>query len=132
MTQEKGQKPTARQKRVANKEALARFALFNLWSRLPLSFPLDPDLPPSPKPRYRSQYRYLGPEDLHDPQTLETLSSFDLALRLIDYSNLERPWRPTSTSHRPRGKSPSTLCPCSSCVSTAASETSPATRRYAF
>ena len=89
MTQE--QKPTAIQKRADNEEALARFALSNLWSSLPLTFPLDPDLPPSPKPRYRSQYRYLGPEDLDDPQTLETLSPFDLALRLIDYSNLERP-----------------------------------------
>ena len=90
MTQEKEQKPTAKQKRAANKEALARFALSNLWSRLPLSFPLDPDLPPSPKPRYRSQYRYLGPEDLDDPQALDTLSPFDITLRLIDYSNLER------------------------------------------
>lgn len=89
MTQK--QKPTAIQKRADNKEALARFALSNLWSSLPLTFPLDPDLPPSPKPRYRSQYRYLGPEDLDDPQALETLSSFDIALRLIDYSNLERP-----------------------------------------
>ena len=89
MTQK--QKPTAIQKRADNQEALARFALSNLWSSLPLTFPLDPDLPPSPKPRYRSQYRYLGPEDLDDPQTLETLSSFDIALRLIDYSNLERP-----------------------------------------
>lgn len=83
------QKPTAIQKRADNKEALARFALSNLGSSLPLTFPLDPDLPPSPKPRYRSHYRYLGPEGLDDPQTLETLSPFDLALRLIDYSNLE-------------------------------------------
>ncbi|MBC8263382.1 MAG: hypothetical protein H8E47_04575 [Anaerolineales bacterium] len=28
---------------------------------------------------------------MDDPQTLDTLSPFDLALRLIDYSNLERP-----------------------------------------
>jgi hypothetical protein len=84
MTQEK--KPTARQKRAANQEALARFALPNLWSRLPLSFPLNPDLPLSPKPHYR----YLVPEGLDDPHTLETLSPFDIALRLIDYSNLER------------------------------------------
>jgi hypothetical protein len=57
---------------------------------LPLRFPLDPDLPPSPKTRYRSQYRYLDSEGLDDPQTFETLSSFGIALRLIDYSNLER------------------------------------------
>jgi hypothetical protein len=77
------------QKRADNKEALARFALPSLWSSLPLTFPLDPHLPPSPKPRYRSQYRYLGPDGLDDPQTLDTLSPFDIALRLIDYSNLE-------------------------------------------
>lgn len=82
-------KPTAVQKRADNKDALAPFALSNLWSRLPLSFPLDPDLPPSPKPRYRSQYRYLDAEDLKDSQVLETLSSFDVALRLIDYAHLE-------------------------------------------
>ena len=87
MTQE--QKPTAIQKRAANEEALTRFAISNLRSSLPLRFPLDPDLPPSPKRRYRSQYRYLGPKGLDDPQTLETLSPFDVALRLIDYSNLE-------------------------------------------
>ena len=82
-------KPTAVQKRADNKDALAPFALSNLWSRLPLSFPLDPDLPPSPKPRYRSQYRYLDAEGLKDSQVLETLSSFDVALRLIDYAHLE-------------------------------------------
>ena len=87
MTQQ--QKPTAIQKRAANKKALAPFALSNLWSRLPLTFPFDPDLPPSPKPRYRSQYRYLGPDGLDDAQTFDTLSSFDIALRLIDYSHLE-------------------------------------------
>ncbi len=89
MTQEKEQKPTAQQKRAANREVLARFALSNLWASLPLSFPLDPGLPPSPKPRYRSQYRYPGPDGLDDPQTIDTLSSFDIALRLTDYSNLE-------------------------------------------
>ena len=84
------QKPTAMQKRADNQEALTPFSLSNLRSRLPLTFPLDPNLPPSPKPRYRSQYRYLGPEGLDDPQTLDALSLFDLASRLIDYSNLER------------------------------------------
>lgn len=45
------QKPTAVQKRADNREALAPFTLSNLWPRLPLRFSLDPDLPPSPKPR---------------------------------------------------------------------------------
>ena len=47
------------------------------------------DLPSSPKQRYRSHYRYLDAEGLEAPQTLETLSPFDVALRLIDYGNLE-------------------------------------------
>jgi hypothetical protein len=78
---------TAIQKRAAHPDALARFAPANL--SLPLRFPRDPHLPPSPKPRYRSDYRYLGPDGLDDPQTLDTLSSFDLALRLFDYAHLE-------------------------------------------
>lgn len=90
MTQQKERKPTAQQKRAANPEALARFTLPNLEPALPLSFPLHPDLPSSPKPRYRSQYRYLGPDGLDAPHTLNTLSGFDVALRLIDYANLER------------------------------------------
>jgi hypothetical protein len=83
------QKQTAIQKRAQNKEALVPFALRNLEWRLPLHFPRDPVLPPSPKPNYRSHYRYLDAEGLDDPQCWETFSSFDLALRLIDYANLE-------------------------------------------
>ncbi|NIN68593.1 MAG: hypothetical protein GTO63_28585, partial [Anaerolineae bacterium] len=77
------------QKRADNRDALVPFALTNLSSHLPLRFPLDPDLPPSPKPRYRSQYRYLDAEGLDDAQGWETLSTFDIAVRLIDYANLE-------------------------------------------
>jgi hypothetical protein len=83
------QKQTAIQKRAHNTEALAPFALVNLWPGLPLRVPLDPAYPPSPKPNYRSDYRYLDAEGLDDPQRLETLSSFDVALRLFDYANLE-------------------------------------------
>ena len=79
---------TAIQKREAHQDALARFAPANL--SLPLCFPQDPALPPSPKPRYRSHYRYLGPDGLDDPQTLATYSNFDVAVRLFDYANLER------------------------------------------
>jgi hypothetical protein len=87
MTQQ--QSLTAVQKRSNHKEVLARFALPHLRSALPLRFPLDPDLPPSPKHRYRSHYRYLDAEGLEDPQTLETFSPFDVALRLVDYASLE-------------------------------------------
>jgi len=80
------QKQTAIQKRAHNPEALAPFALANLGPRVPLCFPLDPVLPPSPKHTYRSHYQYLGAEGVDD---MASLSSFDVALRLVDYANLE-------------------------------------------
>jgi hypothetical protein len=83
------QKQTAIQKRAHNKEALAAFSRANLGPGLPLRFPLAPALPPSPKHNYRSHYRYLDAAGLDDPLCLQTLSSFDVALRLIDYANLE-------------------------------------------
>ena len=82
-------KRTAIQKRSQNEEALASFSLDALRRELPLVFPLDPDLPPSPKPHYRSAYRYLGGDDL-DAEALETSSPFEVAVRLFDYSPLER------------------------------------------
>jgi hypothetical protein len=84
------QKLTAVQKRIQNSAALASFDLSHLWCRLPLRFPASPNLPPSPKHSYRSAYRYLDAEGLDDPQVFETLSSFDIVLRLIDYDALER------------------------------------------
>jgi hypothetical protein len=81
-------KLTAIQKRSQNVEALAPFTLDNLKREIPLVFPRDPDLPPSPKPHYRSTYRYLGFDDLNE-EMLETLSSFEIAVRLFDYSHLE-------------------------------------------
>jgi len=83
------QQPTAIQKRADCQETLERFSWTHLRPRLPLRFPLDPDLPSSPKERYRSHYRYLDAEGLQDAQSLETFSPFDVALRLIDYGNLE-------------------------------------------
>jgi hypothetical protein len=82
-------KPTAVQKRAKNRTTLDRFSLAKLWRHLPLTFPVDPTIPPSPKPRYRSHYRYLGPDSLKNPHTLADLSPFEIALRLFDYSNLE-------------------------------------------
>lgn len=81
-------KPTAIKKRAKNPEALAPFKLQNLKVKLPLVFPRDPALPPSPKPRYRSDYRYVGFDDLNK-KTLETFSPFEIAVRLFDYSPLE-------------------------------------------
>ena len=79
---------TAIEKRAENPEALQPFALDNLKDKLPLVFPRDLDLPPSPKPRYRSAYRYLGFDDLKG-ETLEMFSPFEIAIRLFDYSYLE-------------------------------------------
>ena len=80
--------PTAIQKRAQNAKALEPFALHNLREKLPLVLPCDPNLPPSPKPRYRSAYRYLGVDDLNE-ETLETFSPFEIGVRLFDYSSLE-------------------------------------------
>jgi hypothetical protein len=81
-------KPTAIEKRAHNPEALEPFVLHRLKENLPLVLPRDPNLPPSPKPRYRSAYRYLGLDDLNQ-ETVDTFSSFEMAVRLFDYSSLE-------------------------------------------
>jgi hypothetical protein len=59
-----------------------------LRSQLPLRWPTPPDIPDSPKKRYRSQYVYLGCDDLDDPANWEGLSLFDLVLRLVDFGGL--------------------------------------------
>lgn len=75
----------------AEQPLLATFwAIEALWSRLPLPFPVEPALPPSPKRQYRSHYRYLGATALRDPDQLATLSDFEIALALIDFAPLER------------------------------------------
>ena len=81
-------KPTAIEKRAQNPEALAPFVLDTLKQKLPLIFPRDSDLPPSPKPHYRSTYRYLGFDDLNE-ETLEAYSPFEIGVRIFDYSHLE-------------------------------------------
>lgn len=82
------QRVTAIEKRAQNLAALAPFALHHLKQKLPLVFPRDPDLPSSPKRRYRSTYRYLGWDDLNE-ETLSTFSNFEISVRLFDYSSLE-------------------------------------------
>jgi hypothetical protein len=79
---------TAIEKREQNRKALEPFALDNLKEKLPLVLSPDPNLPPSPKPRYRSAYHYLGGDDLNE-ETLETFSPFEIGVRLFDYSSLE-------------------------------------------
>jgi hypothetical protein len=81
-------KLTAIEKRAQNRKALAPFVLHNLKEKLPLVLSRDSNLPPSPKPRYRSGYRYQGCGDLNE-ETLETFSPFEIGARLFDYSLLE-------------------------------------------
>jgi hypothetical protein len=63
-------------------------SLRGLQERLPLCWPTPADTPPSPKNRYRSQYVYLGRQDLQDLAAGDELSDFDLVLRLLDFSGL--------------------------------------------
>jgi hypothetical protein len=79
---------TASQKRAAHPDFVKTFSLDALRDRLPFRFPVPEGLPPSPKRLYRSRYRYLGPEDLALPAILATLTLFEIALRLIDFSPL--------------------------------------------
>jgi hypothetical protein len=51
-------------------------------------WPTPPGTPPSPKHAYRSSYTYAGWKDLCDLATWDTLSDFDLCLRLIDFNGL--------------------------------------------
>jgi hypothetical protein len=79
---------TAPQKRAANPDFVPTFSIEALRDRLPFRFPVPKNVPPSPKRQYRSQYRYLGFEDVTDIATLTSLTAFEVALRLIDFSPL--------------------------------------------
>lgn len=82
---------TAVQKRAAHPDFIPTFSLQALEERLPFHFPVPEGLSPSPKTRYRSQYHYLGYEELLLPGVVATLTPFEIALRLIDFSPL-RPY----------------------------------------
>ncbi|MDA8187821.1 MAG: hypothetical protein M0T85_06740 [Dehalococcoidales bacterium] len=80
---------TASQQRSQDPTLVASLSFPALLDKLPLSLPVPADTPSSPKTHYRSQYTYLGYQDLLDPAVWVDLSPFDLALRLIDFSSLE-------------------------------------------
>ncbi len=80
---------TASEKRALEPLMRSTWSIQALWPRLPLLFPTDPDVPPSPKTRYRSQYRYPGPEALLDPAKLAVMKPLEVSLYLIDCSPLE-------------------------------------------
>jgi hypothetical protein len=79
---------TASQKRAAHPDFVKTFSLQALKDRLPFRFPVPENVPTSPKRHYRSQYRYLGYDDLLIPTILATLTLFQVALCLIDFSPL--------------------------------------------
>lgn len=79
---------TPTQTRQQHSEFVARCRFTALRPHLPLLWPAPPDLPPSPKRRYRSQYAYLGAEDLDSPGVWDDRSDFELLLRLVDFSPL--------------------------------------------
>ena len=81
-------KLSAVEARAQDLDFVAQCSLQGLQERLPLCWPTPPDVPPSPKNRYRSQYVYRGWQDLQDPDEWEELSDFDLVLRLVDFSGL--------------------------------------------
>lgn len=80
----------ATQKRAAQPLFVAMWSIQALLPLLPLMFPVAPNLPPSPKTRYRSHYRYLGPGVLLNKAQRVILTDFQIALYLIDFSPLER------------------------------------------
>ena len=79
---------TAVEQRARDRLFVAHCSLDGLRAQLPLPWPTPPGTPPSPKKRYRSQYVYLGWEDLNGSDIWEHGSDFDLLLRLIDFDGL--------------------------------------------
>jgi hypothetical protein len=79
---------SASRKRAAHPAFVSTFSVGALAARLPFRFPVPEGVPPSPKRRYRSAYRYLGHADLAQPDYLARLTLFEIALRLIDFSSL--------------------------------------------
>jgi hypothetical protein len=79
---------SAPQTRAQDKAFVQQCGFAGLRSQLPLRWPTPPDVPDSPKKKYRSQYVYLGFDDLDEQANWEDLSLFDLVLRLVDFGGL--------------------------------------------
>jgi hypothetical protein len=80
--------PTAVEARARDSDFVDQCSLWGLQGRLPLRWPTPPNVPPSPKRRYRSHYVYQGGDDWLDLAAWAHLSDFDLVLRLVDFSGL--------------------------------------------
>lgn len=85
---EKEPELTASRKRALHPEFVSTFSVDALRDRLPLRLPVPEDTPPSAKRHYRSAYRYLGYDDLLQPDRLAHLTLLEVVLRLIDFSSL--------------------------------------------
>mgnify|MGYP001823642030 CR=1 FL=1 len=76
------------QTRSQDKAFVQQCSFAGLRAQLPLRWPRSPSIPDSPKKRYRSHYLHLGCDDLEDPANWKDKSTFDLVLRLVDFSPL--------------------------------------------
>jgi len=99
-------KLSAVEARAQDSDFVAQCSLWGLQEQLPLYWPTPPDVPPSPKNRYRSQYLYLGWQDLQDPAAWNELSDFGLVLRLVDFSGLRPVLAQRLGWTSPRGQAP--------------------------
>jgi hypothetical protein len=97
---------TPTQQRCANPTFVANLSFLSISPKLPLSLPVGDHVPPSVKRHYRCHYVYLGCKDPFDVILSPTLSLFDLALRLIDFSSLEALLASIVYSQSPRGHVP--------------------------
>jgi hypothetical protein len=79
---------SAVQSRAQDSDFVEQCSLWGLQGRLPLRWPTPPNVPPSPKRRYRSHYVYRGWDELLDLAAWQHLSDFDLVLCLVDFSGL--------------------------------------------
>ncbi len=97
--------------RAHDSDFVRQCSLSALQSRLPLQWPIPPDLAPCPKRSYRSWYTYPASDcsawqTLLNPAAWDELDDFDLVLLLVDFSGLRpilarrlnwtsaRGWRP--------------------------------------
>jgi len=74
--------------RAQDADFVAECSMTGLEDRLPLVWPLPPDVPPSPKNAYRSHYVYPGGDALEDPEAWDYLSDFEVVLYLVDFEPL--------------------------------------------
>lgn len=79
---------TAAATRAQDAQFLAQCSWSALRDQLPLRWPAPAETPVCPKRRFRSQYAYIGCQDLADAQVRQDLSEFDLLLRLVDFTPL--------------------------------------------